>query len=259
MDYATHCEELAREGERFVARARDADGAAPVPSCPQWCVSDLLAHVGMVHRWAEHLVRVRATSRISPRDMGLSRGPVDATWLAEGLTSLLTTLRRSDPGEEMWAWGADQHVAFWARRQLHETLVHRLDLEGATGWRGEVGRGADPEVDSEVNPEVAADAIDEFLVNLGPAARFSPDLKKLVGTGEVLALVTDEGPRWSIRLDPEGFTILDHDAAASATLSGATAEMLRVLTRRRALEDSACVVRGARGLVQHWLAHSALQ
>ena len=252
MDYQTHCEELVREGERFVAASRDAEGRAPVPTCPQWRVDDLLAHVGMVHRWAEHLVRVRAPMRISVRDMDLSRGPVDARWLAEGLSSLVTTLRASDPADEMWAWGADQHVAFWARRQLHETLVHRLDLEGATGRRG------------EVDPEVGADAIDEFLVNLGPAARFSPDVRRLVGTGEVLTFATDEGPRWSVRLDAGGFSVLDKDAAgasatATATLSGPTAQMLEVLTRRRDLAASSCVVRGDRALVAHWLANSAVQ
>ena len=250
MDYRTHCAELVREGERFVAAARVADGRAPVPTCPEWRVDDLLAHVGMVHRWAEHLVRVRAPARISVRDMDLSRGPVDAAWLAEGLSSLVTTLRGSDPDDEMWAWGADQHVAFWARRQLHETLVHRLDLEGAIGRRG------------EVDPEVGTDAIYEFLVKLWPAARFSPDVANLVGAGEVLTFATDDGREWSIRLDAGGFTVLDGDAAATAptaTLSGPTAEMLEVLTRRRDLAESTCVVRGDRALVAHWLANSAVQ
>jgi len=247
MDYETYCEELTREGGRVVALARQADGAAAVPSCPQWRVDDLLAHLGMVHRWAEHLVRVRAPERISVRDMDLSRGPVDAPWLADGLAALVTTLRRSDPDDEMWAWGADQHVAFWARRQLHETLVHRLDLEGAMGLTG------------DVDLEVGADAIDEFLVNLGPAARFSPDVTRLVGAGEVLTFATDEGRQWSLRLDTEGFTPLEGDVEATATLSGPTDDVLRVLTRRRDLDESACVVRGDRALVRHWLANSALQ
>ncbi len=260
MDYSSHCEELAREGERVVALAGQADAAAPVPSCPEWTVQDLLAHVGMVHRWAEHLVRVRARERISVRDMDLSRGPVDGAWLAQGVAQLVATLRRSDPAEEMWAWGADQHVAFWARRQLHETLVHRLDLEGAMGRRG------------DVDPDVGADAIDEFFVNLASAARFSPDVKNLVGTGETLTFATDEGRQWTIRLDAGGFSVFDgadgagaaggvteRDAARTATLTGPTQELLRVVTRRRALEGSTCAVTGSRQLLEHWLANSALQ
>ncbi|MBW4029685.1 MAG: maleylpyruvate isomerase family mycothiol-dependent enzyme [Acidobacteria bacterium] len=247
MEYATYCDELAREGERFIALARRADVAARVPSCPAWRVGDLLAHVGLVHRWAEHLVRVRARGRISNDDMGLVRGPVDAPWLAQGLASLVTTLRGSDPDDEMWAWGVDQHVRFWARRQLHETLVHRVDLEGAMGQR------------SAIDAALGADAIDEFLTNLGRAARFSPDVKNLVGTGEVLRVATDEGRRWSLRLDAEGFTVLEGDLAATAILRGPTDEVLPVLTRRRALDQSTCVVEGHRDLVRHWLANSALR
>ena len=253
MDYATHCEELTREGERFVGRARQAEITnqitAPVASCPGWRVSDLMTHLGSVHRWAEHLVRVRATMRISTRDMGLSRGPVDHHWLAEGVGQLVTTLRASDPDAEMWSWGVDQHVRFWARRQLHETLVHRLDLEGAMGLA------------SEVDPEVGADAIDEFLVNLPAAASFSPDVRNLVGMGEVLVFATSEGRRWRRRLVTGGFVEVSEgeEAPATATLRARTAELLMVVTRRRALEDSTCEVEGRRDLIEHWLANSALQ
>ena len=249
MDYATYCEELTREGERFVERARHAEFSAPVTSCPGWRVVNLVTHLGTVHRWAEHLVRVRAPARISTRDMGLSRGPVDAHWLATGLEQLVGTLRASDPDAEMWSWGVDQHVRFWARRQLHETLVHRLDLEGAMG------------LPSEIDPEVGADAIDEFLVNLPAAASFSPAVAHLVGEGEVLAFVTSEGRRWRRRLDPGGIVEVseDEEVAAEATLRCATAELLMVLTRRRALEDSRCEVEGRRDLIEHWLANSALQ
>jgi len=249
MDYATYCEELSREGERFVERARHAEFAAPVASCPGWRVVDLVTHLGTVHRWAEHLVRVLAPARISPRDMGFSRGPVDAHWLAEGLDQLVSTLRASDPDAPMWSWGVDQHVRFWARRQLHETLVHRLDLEGAM------------DLPSEIDPEVGADAIDEFLVNLPAAASFSPDVRRLVGEGEVLAFVTGEGRVWRRRLEPGGFLEVpeDEEVSAAATVRASTAELLMVLTRRRALEDSTCEVEGRRDLIEHWLANSALQ
>ncbi len=33
--------------------AADAAGLdAPVPTCPEWTVADLLGHIGRVHRWA---------------------------------------------------------------------------------------------------------------------------------------------------------------------------------------------------------------
>jgi len=245
MDYRWHCDELASEGERFVDVARRS-GDVVVPSCPEWRVGDLLAHVGFVHRWAEYLVRHRAPTRLSARDMGLSRGPVDADWIAEGLSALLATLRASDPDDEMWAWGADQHVRFWARRQLHETLVHRIDLEGASGEA------------SEVDPVVAADAIDEFLVNLASAGAFSPGVKNLVGSGETLTFRSDEGRSWNVVLTPEGFELVDTPDSSHATLSAPASELLLVLYRRRSLEDSSSVLEGDADIVTHWLAHSAL-
>jgi len=250
MDYSWHCDELEKEGARFVHVARGAEDV-PVPTCPEWRVPDLLAHVGFVHRWSEYVVRHRAQSRPPTRDMGLSRGPVDPDWIALGLADLLATLRASDPEESVWAWGADQHVRFWARRQLHETLVHRVDLEGARGR------------DSVIDDEVAADAIDEFLANLTRAGDFSPGVKNLVGTGETIVVATDEGRQWAIRLLPEGF---DVDTSTSptihggdvATLRGSASEVLLVMYRRRTLEESSCTVEGRRDVVTHWLAHSAL-
>jgi uncharacterized protein (TIGR03083 family) len=246
MDYATTCDRLESEGARFVEVASNVDPSAPVPSCPGWTVADVLAHVGFIHRWAQYLVKVRASERISARDMGLSRGPVTASWLGDGLFELLTTLRASDPDDAMWAWGADQHVRFWARRQLHETLIHRVDLELAG------------QLNSEIGPEVALDAIDEFLANLGPSGAFSPAVMNLVGGGEVIAFDTLEGARWAARLTGNGCEILGPVDVADAWLRGPADEVLRVLYRRQSLGASSLRVEGRGELVEKWIENSAL-
>lgn len=246
MDFATHCDQLEIEGARFVDLARGADFDATVPACPEWTIVDLLEHVGFVHRWAESLVRVLAPRRISGNDMNFSRGPATPDWLADGLSHLVATLRASDPDDAMWAWGEDQHVRYWARRQLHETLVHRLDLEGAR------------RIVSDVDPDVAADAIDEFFANLERAGVFSPAVKNLVGHGEIIEFIADDGPTWTVRLEEDGFQFL-HDAPISdASVRASATELLPVIYRRRAIEDSSCVVDGRRDLVEMWLANSAL-
>jgi uncharacterized protein (TIGR03083 family) len=246
VDYYEYCDELENEGARFVARATVADVAAPVPGCPDWRVSDLLAHVGFVHRWARQLVAIRASERVSPRHMEFSRGPVSAQWLSEGVGELLETLRVSDPDDNMWAWGADQHVRFWARRQLHETLVHRVDLEESMA------------VTSEIDPHIAIDAIDEFLANLECAGAFSPAIKNLVGTDKIITFRADEGPEWSVRLSPGGFVINDAAGRADAVVSGPATDLLLTLYRRTSLADSPCAVLGETDLVATWLANSAL-
>ncbi len=246
MDYAAHCDYLEDEGARFVELSRRVDTSAAVPSCPEWRVSDLLAHVGAVHRWSTSLVKERAAHRISPRAMNLSRGPVTPQWLADGLGELLVTLRASDPDDAMWAWGEDQHVRYWARRQLHETLVHRIDLEAAQG------------VDSVVDPVVAADAIDEFFANIERAGAFSPDVKNLVGNEEVIKFIAVDGPTWTVRLDADNFQFLRDTPATDASLCGHPTELLTVIYRRRALDESSCVIEGRRDLVDKWIENSAL-
>ena len=247
MEYGQYCDEFELEVARFVALARIADIEAGVPHCPDWKVQDLLSHVGFVHRWAQYLVSVRALERISARDMHLSRGPVDASWLSSGAEEVLATLRDSDPQEQMWAWGADQHVHFWARRLLHETLVHRVDLEQSLGRP------------SEIDSRIAIDGIDEFLVNLERAGAFSTGVQNLVGDDELLTFQTHEGARWNVQLVPDGFHLFEGEVSPKASLSAPAAQLLQLLYRRASLEQPSTLVSGDEQLVRHWLANCALQ
>ncbi len=248
MDHATHCDALAEEVERFAAAYGAVPGDTPVPSCPGWTADDLAEHLGHVHRWAEHLVRVQAPERISPRDMGFDRGPANPAWIRAGGADLVATLRAGDPDAPMWAWGADQHLRFWSRRQLHETLVHRMDAELAGG----AVSGADP--------AVAADAVDEFLGNLAAAGRFSPRVAELHGQGTLRFAATDAAASWTVTLRPDGFEVAaGGDGAPAAALSAPAATLLLVLYRRTPLADSGATVEGRAELVDFWLSHSALE
>jgi uncharacterized protein (TIGR03083 family) len=248
VDHLEHCEELEAEIARFSRVLGDSDLARSVPSCPAWSVRDLGEHLGQVHRWAEHLVREVAQVRISPENMGLSLGPVSPTWMLEGGAQLLSTLRTCEPNRAMWAWGADQHARFWSRRQLHETLMHRIDLELARG------------VLSHVDAIVAADAIDEFLVNLPGAARFSPGVTQLVGSGSRLAFSEGDGKRrWVLMLAEDGIVYLPDDERADVELTATSLNLLLVLYRRKGLKDVDFSVTGDRELLDFWLAHSALE
>jgi uncharacterized protein (TIGR03083 family) len=248
MNHLEHCAFLDIEITRFSSTLEVADLTSAVPSCPAWTVRDLGAHLGEVHRWAEHLVRERAQARISSNDMGLDQGPVSPTWMLEGGAQLLATLRGCDPDLPMWAWGADQHARFWSRRQLHETLLHRIDLELALG------------LTSHADTAVAADAIDEFLVNLSSAARFSPKVKNLVGSGSRLAFTQLDGSRrWVVMLGENGISFVGDDETADVELTTNTLDLLLVLYRRRQLDDVDFSLTGKQELLHFWLANSALE
>ncbi len=248
MNYWQHCDALEVEVDRFATALDDADLTAVVPSCPDWSVHDLAEHLGHIHRWAEHLVRVEALAWISSGEMDFERGPVSAQWLRRGGVQLLETLRHAHPDDAMWAWGFDQHVRFWSRRQLHETMVHRVDLE--------LARGIEPYVE----PEAASDAIDEFLVNLEAAGSFSPKVRELRGTGETLRFTSLDAPGdWVMQLNDEGFRLVAAHERPDVTLSGPAAQLLFVLYRRRPLNESVVTSKGDRGLLDFWLVNSALE
>ena len=248
MDHHQHCDLLAREVERFATLIDGAPLEAPVPSCPGWSIADLTNHLGSVHRWAEHLVRVRAPKPISAEDMGLGQPETSADWLRSGGQILVATLRTAEPDAEMWAWGADQHVRFWSRRQLHETMVHRIDAQLALGQPPDAA------------PPVAADAIDEFLANLGAAAYFSPRVRNLRGNNQRLMFsATDEHHAWGVTLHPEGFELVRNPSSNEAALSGPALTLLLVLYGRLPPTDPAVTISGDASMVDFWLANSALE
>ena len=55
-DYLAH---LAHDGGRMAEVARG-DLEAPVPTCPEWTLKDLVEHTGQVHRWQTEACRVDA-------------------------------------------------------------------------------------------------------------------------------------------------------------------------------------------------------
>jgi uncharacterized protein (TIGR03083 family) len=247
MTHDEYCDELDHEIDRFVEALASADTSARVPSCPDWTVLDLTRHLGTVHRWATKLVNERSATRISWAGLTSETDVFDAQWLGEGGRILVDALRAADPDEAMWAWGTDQHVRFWSRRQVHETFVHRLDLELASG--------ATPHVD----PVVAVDAIDEFFANMKADRDIAPRARE--GRDVELFRVSSTTPagRWSVRLTPDGYEFVDPEGDADAEISGPAGEVLMAVLRRRDLAQCGVTVSGDETLAHFWLAQTAFQ
>ena len=247
VDHLEHCERLSEEVARFANLLETTTPELAVPSCPGWNVAGLALHLGTVHRWADQLVRSLAPTRVPASEMGLDEGPADAEWLRRGGATLVQTLRSADPAAPMWAWGPDQHVRFWSRRQLHETLVHRFDLELANG-----NPPSSP-------PSVAADTIDEFLGNLAAAEYFSPSVALLRGDGEsILFRAIDTDRAWTVVLHSDGFDVRAGQHPATATVSGPASVLSLVVYRRLGLTSADLELKGSHELVDFWLANSAL-
>lgn len=156
-----------------VALAGGPDLARPVPTCPEWTVADLLAHLGQVEDWVRRMLRTGKYAEERPPDP--QRGVAD---FIDGTAGYRTAMRAITPDEPCWAFGPEPHRAgFWIRRQAHEHAVHRVDLESAFGTVPDIAA------------DFAADGVDEILTLFRPAEQHSEP---------VLLIAADTGDRWRL-------------------------------------------------------------
>ncbi|MCT9930080.1 maleylpyruvate isomerase family mycothiol-dependent enzyme [Planotetraspora sp. A-T 1434] len=251
-----------REIARMAEAVRGHDPATPVPTCPGWDLAELVAHTGAVHRWAAAMVRDLAPRRYDRQamDHGLpSRFEDYPAWLEEGAVLLVEALKEQDPDAEMWSWAGDRHARFWSRRQLHETVIHRADVELAVGAEPSI---AESLVDDQslVDEDVAADGVSELLDVL-PYASWRPLLAELRGDGETISWQPGTGTGWLIRLTPDGFSYERSSAPGQSTVRTATArDVLLMAWGRRRPQDRPedYVIEGDSTLLRWWAERSAI-
>jgi uncharacterized protein (TIGR03083 family) len=225
---------LAADGRRFseVAAATAFDTA--VPGCPEWDVGALIRHLGNVHRWAATIMRERLTERPRRDSAGPDgRDPLLA-WFAEGHDQLIEVLSAASPEDRAWTFApAAGALAFWARRQAHETAIHRLDAEQAAGT---------------VTPfptRAAADGVDEWLM-LASLRNTVPD-----GRGRRLHVAADDAPgEWVVALSDNGITVERDAAAAECSVRGAASDLFALLMNR--CDASAVEVSGDDDVLRAW-------
>ncbi|MQY03977.1 maleylpyruvate isomerase family mycothiol-dependent enzyme [Actinomadura macrotermitis] len=250
MDFGRHCTEIVAQTERLVRDVAGADLRAPVPSCPGWTLGALLRHIGGGHRWAEEVVRTRATAflpddRVRKVD-GDDSGEAPAAWLVQGAAGLADALRAAGPDAALWTPFDYGTTAFWARRFANETLVHRADatLAAGTGFT--------------VAADVAADAIDEWMELDALPQHFdiTPRKRGLLGPGRTLAFeAADADAAWSVDLTGDVIAWRRGGARAAVTVRAPLTDLLLVVYRRR--PPSAAEVTGDAALLDLWLDHVA--
>ncbi len=244
MDVARLAEGLHEHTTAFAKAVAGADPDAAVPTCPDWPLRVLVGHIGQEHRWAAGIVRSGPAPVPDPFDADPGFPAEWAGWLQEGAADLVETVLAA--GERpVWTFVGERPATFWLRRMLHDTTVHHADAALATGAAFTVA------------PDHATDAISEWLELLShpEAATVRPAFAELRGTGQTLQFRPDTGAGWLITRTPDGVRWTRGTGAADVTLTGPVADLLLVISRRR--PPDSVTITGDRGLVEHWLAHSA--
>jgi len=168
MEIAEHVNALRREGEWLADAAERAGLDATVPPCAPWQVKDLLRHTGYVHRWAaRHITECPDQIIDGPSEEEILSGGADdaglLAWFRDGHAALAQTLAMADPAVACATFmPAPSPLAFWARRQAHETAIHRADADSAAGTM------------PEYEADFAADGIDELITGFGRRRKYQP-------------------------------------------------------------------------------------
>jgi uncharacterized protein (TIGR03083 family) len=158
--------------------------------------------------------------------------------VCDGHVALVTALSEADPALECWTFlPAPSPLTMWARRQAHETAVHRVDAQLANG-RGVVAFPA----------SFAADGIDELLScfitrrrwRLKPAARRRLRFRCSDAEGD-----------WLVQISADGVNTTPGGNGAECDVVGLASDLYLTLWSRRSSDE--LTISGDRGALQEFL------
>ena len=261
LEYGRFCDEVVNQTGLLVATLEGADLSATVPTTPDWALSDLVRHIGGNLRSLETAVRTGEAVADPERQIPGHGGPPGDdpadlfAWLSEAAGRCSATLGEAGPEVEAQLWTIRWPTAAWARRAAHDVLVHRADAAGTVG------------APYTVAPDLAADALDEFLelVSSPLVARAAPDAE--AGdpgpSGTIHLHATDTGPEvpaeWLVELASPTFTWRHGHEKATVAVRGPLADVLRVACRRLPPDADGIEVLGDRAVLDAWLERVVLQ
>jgi uncharacterized protein (TIGR03083 family) len=240
MKITEYIDALQREGRLLAAAAMRTELDASIPTCPDWRMRDLVRHVGGVHRWATGYVADRRTEMWDvDLDDVVGAWPADLDlidWFREGHTRLVHTLASAPPDLDCLTFlAAPSPLAMWARRQAHETAMHRVDAESSGGTI------------TEFHPAFAADGVDELLSCFITRPGRGPKVSR---PHSIHVHATDTGDDWHLEISPEAVVTSRRGGPADCTITAAAGELYLLLWNRRS--DADLSVDGDRDLLAVW-------
>ncbi|MGP9022692.1 maleylpyruvate isomerase family mycothiol-dependent enzyme [Streptomyces sp. BR1] len=259
MDYVAQFHRETEALEAAVRRelATGGEQTPLVPSCPGWSLSDLVMHLGSVHRYVIRVIEERAPSQPDSTDLAFLRFPGDAKgwphpeqapnrgplppglldWFADGAARLERLFATRDPREEVWTWSTEQTVGFWQRIQAIEAAVHRWDAENTVGKPG------------PVDTLLAVDAVTHTFRVMAPFRRAVQQAPR--GSGERMRFRQSDGAGiWIIQFEGDEVLVNEGTACCDVELTATASDLMLFLWQRVPADH--LEVRGDRSLLDRY-------
>jgi uncharacterized protein (TIGR03083 family) len=246
MEIAEHIDALRGQGDRLADAAERAGLDATVPPCQPWLVKDLLRHTGYIHRWAaRHITECPDTVLNGPPEADILRGGAAdqdlLAWFRAGHAALVQALSTADPGLRCATFmDAPSPLAFWARRQAHETAIHRADADSALGVR------------PDYQPGFAVDGIDELIMGFGQRRKYRPSAEH---GGDMDVRTTDTGHAWHVGTEDgriQARRATGEPASAACTVTGPAPGLYLFLWNRSDAAQAGVTIVGDPGFLTSW-------
>lgn len=246
MEITEHITIVGQEAKLFAEAAEQGGLDLEIPSCPGWNMRDLVRHLIEIHLWAAaHIAQPHDKPWVDdlaelaefwpdlavfwPEDDDLVK------WYLDTNANLVDALESAPPDVDAFTFlPAPSPLAMWARRQAHETAVHRFDAENGAG------------IASRFDPVFASDGIDELLMAFSPRRDEFP----VESARTMVVHATDTDDRWHVTMAPDGITTVSGNGPADVTLSGDASDLYLALWNRN--EDSGITVTGDAELLDLW-------
>lgn len=234
--------QLRREWSAIESLVSNQNLGLAVPDCPQWNVGELVLHLGRIHHFFAEMVR---SGRDRPFPLSEIAAPTESdliAWAQQGKESFVIEVTTHGSTDFAWSWTQDKTVAWVLRRLLHETLVHRWDLENAVGNK------------MPTDAAVASDCIDEFLVSFVAGRKSDNHLP----AGSVHLHCTDTEGEWLLKFSDQGIELTREHAKGDVAIRGKAEDLARLLWRRAILNSDEFEVFGNVEVADSFLAYPRL-
>ncbi len=243
VDVEEYVSALEHDGRLLIAAAKSAGLDAPVPTCPGWHIRELLAHMNYVHAWAYAYVAGALIDMVpEPDEVEILRNaPPDDELLESvqgGHAALVGALADAPFGLNCWTFlPSPSPLEMWARRQAHETAIHRVDAEIAAGW-------APRAFDSRF----AMDGLDEIIFAF--LARTVPPADEEADLGRIGFEARGEAERLTVRLTAGGAVPERGEPLCDLVIRASASDLYLVAWNRPSADELELI--GATHLLDVW-------